>query len=132
MLECLIIGDSLAVGVGQNRPDCTVEAKVGITSGMFVKTYISDKKLPKAKKTLISLGSNDLGVDSVEAMKKVREQLKGEVTWILSANNRESAFAALQIAKEYGDNVMDVLSYPLSPDGVHPTGKAYKMMAKDF
>jgi len=32
MIECLILGDSIAVGIGQMRPECVVQAKSGINS----------------------------------------------------------------------------------------------------
>ena len=37
-MTCLIIGDSLAVGVGEFRPECDTVAKVGITSQTYLAT----------------------------------------------------------------------------------------------
>ena len=132
MIECLIMGDSIAVGIGQFRPDCVVEAKVGINSedyanGLFRHFYLED-----SAKTIISLGSNDGYVESYGPMLAIRELIKSDVIWILSSNNEESRFAALTIARHYGDNVIDTSSYPLSKDGVHPTRKGYKLIAESF
>ena len=40
MLECLILGDSLAVGVGQVRTECVTRAKSGINSYNYVNRHI--------------------------------------------------------------------------------------------
>ena len=39
MLECLILGDSLAVGVGQVRSECVTRAKSGINSYNYVNRH---------------------------------------------------------------------------------------------
>jgi hypothetical protein len=88
--------------------------------------------LTESKKTIISLGSNDGYVESYEPMLALRELIQGDVIWILSANNEESRYAALVIAKQFGDGVVDTRSYPLSKDGVHPTGTGYKMIAESI
>lgn len=132
MIECLIMGDSIAVGIANMRPDCVVEAKVGINSEDYVNGLFRHFELVEAKKTIISLGSNDAGIDSYGPMLALRETIKGDVVWILSSNNRESVFAALQISKHYGDSVIDVGSYPMQIDRVHPTKKGYGMIANEF
>ena len=38
MIECLVLGDSIATGVGGARPECVTSARVGITSA----TYVND------------------------------------------------------------------------------------------
>jgi len=129
LLECLILGDSIAVGVGYNRPECVIEAKVGVNSQDYVNGLFRHFELVEAKKTIISLGSNDSYVESYGPMLALRELIKGDVIWILSSNNEESRYAALAIAKHYNDSVIDIKSYPMSKDGVHPTGKGYKMIS---
>jgi lysophospholipase L1-like esterase len=60
MLECLILGDSLAVGVGQARTECVTRAKSGINSYDYVNRYLLHTKGDaQAKSVIISLGSND-------------------------------------------------------------------------
>jgi hypothetical protein len=126
------MGDSIAVGIGQFRPDCVVEAKVGINSEDYANGLFRHFTIEDSEKTIISLGSNDGYVESYGPMLAIRELIKGDVVWILSSNNEESRFAALQIAKLYGDSVIDTSSFPLSKDGVHPTGKSYKLIAESF
>lgn len=129
MLECLIIGDSIAVGVGQFRPDCVVEAKVGISSKNYTKYYT----VHSAKNTVISLGSNDLGMSGqYEVLYNLRDEIKGTVLWILPANNDVARKNILAIANIYNDAVADIRQLPLSKDGVHPTSKSYKKLAERF
>lgn len=132
MLECLILGDSIAVGIGQMRPDCVVEAKSGINSLDYLNSLTSKFQIQDAKTTVISLGSNDAYVDSYEAMVAIRKKIKNNVIWVMSTNNVESRYAVLLISKEYGDKVLDTSSYPLSKDRVHPTGNGYKLIAESF
>lgn len=129
MIECLILGDSIAVGIGQMRPECVVEAKSGINSEDYVNGLYRHFVLTDSKKTIISLGSNDAYVESFGPMLALRELIKGDVIWILSSNNEESRFAALTIAKQFGDSVVDTRSYPMSNDKVHPTASGYKQIA---
>lgn len=131
MIECLILGDSIAVGIGQISPECVIEAKSGINSEDYVNGLYRHFTLVDAKRTIISLGSNDAYVESYEPMLALRELITGDVTWILSANNEESRYAVLLIAKQYGDNVVDTRSYPISKDKIHPTATGYKMIVTE-
>lgn len=131
MIECLILGDSIAVGISQMRPECVVQAKSGINSEDYANSLFRHFELIRAKKTIISLGSNDAYVESYDPMLALRELLEGDVIWILSSNNEESRFAALTIARQFGDDVVDVRSFPISKDKVHPTTTGYKMIAEN-
>jgi hypothetical protein len=131
MIECLILGDSIAVGISQMRPECVVQAKSGINSEDYANSLYRHFEVAPAKKTIISLGSNDGYVESYGSMLALRELIKGDVVWILSANNEESRYAALTIAEKFKDWVVDTRAYPLSKDGVHPTGTGYKMIAEE-
>jgi len=129
MIECLILGDSIAVGIGQMRLECVVEAKSGINSEDYANGLYRHFEVVPAKKTIISLGSNDGYVESYGPMLALRELISGDVIWILSSNNEESRFAALTIAKQFGDSVVDTRAYPMSKDKVHPTTSGYRQIA---
>jgi hypothetical protein len=124
MIECLILGDSIAVGVGSVSPKCETIAKVGINSKNFV---VSRKYIPAAKTTVISLGSNDGNADFSKYIKALRKKVSGKVVWILSNNNAKSRNIVLNIARQNGDSVV-YLSQFKSADGVHP--KSYSSVAK--
>jgi hypothetical protein len=127
MIECLMLGDSIAVGVGQRRPECRQYAKVGINSEAFNKRY----KLQEfgANTVLISLGSNDYeGIDTYQELTELRKKVKAkQVFWVLPANNLEVAEIVESIANLNKD-VLIKIPY-LSKDRVHPTPKGYKRIA---
>lgn len=124
MIDCLILGDSIAVGIGSVSPQCQTIAKVGINSKNFV---VSRKHIPNANTTVISLGSNDGNVDFSKYLKELRGKITGKVVWILSANNVKARNIALNIARQNGDSVVYLSSFATA-DGVHP--KSYKSVAK--
>lgn len=123
MLECLVLGDSIAVGIGSVSP-CQTIAKVGINSKNFV---VHHSYIPKANTTIISLGSNDGNANFSKYLKQLRKKIDGKVVWILSNNNAKARNIALNIALQYKDNIVYLSSYA-SADGVHP--KSYSSVAK--
>lgn len=129
MFECLIVGDSIAVGVSRQLPKCHRQAIGGVSSAKYAKAYT--RKLD-AKRTLISIGSNDLAtVDSYADMKLIRSRVTGKVTWLLSANKPKANETARRVAKENGDDVLEIKPY-VGKDGVHPTAANYKKIATDW
>ena len=66
MLECLIIGDSIAVGTAQARPECVSYARGGWNSQQWNRDYLAKASKSPAKTVIISLGANDhAGVRSI-------------------------------------------------------------------
>ena len=127
MIDCLILGDSIAVGVAQHRPECVAYAKVGWNTSQWNKSYL--KKDLSSKITVISLGSNDHdGVNSFKELLKLRESVDSvEVFWILPASKPHIQDMIKIIAKNYNDTVLPIND--LSNDKVHPTQRAYKQLA---
>ena len=133
MLECLIMGDSIAVGIAQQRPECVIEAKAGINSMDYVNGLYFFYAVPEAKTTVISLGSNDWDTsETYPVLVTLRDEIKGSVLWILPAKQDEVRNIMLTIARERGDAIADTRAWPLSLDGVHPTAKGYKGLAESF
>lgn len=133
MLECLIMGDSIAVGIARQRPECAVEAKVGINSMDYVNGLYFFYAVPNAKTTVISLGSNDWDTsETYPVLLTLRDEIKGHVLWILPAKKDEVRNIMLTIARERGDSVADTRAWPLSPDGIHPTAKGYKGLSQSW
>ena len=127
MLECLFIGDSIAVGVQQHRPECAIYAKVGINSRDWNNSYLG--KNLKAETVIISLGSNDYEQLKTSAeLTELRQSITSKrVIWILPSNKNDKRDIVKFIAEKHGDSVLSVNS--LSKDGVHPTTKGYKELA---
>ena len=133
MLECLILGDSLAVGVGQIRQECTTRAKSGINSYDYVNRHIwHTNGNNQAKTVIISLGSNDLkNINTFEELDTLRQLVKADrVYWILPAIKENKRQAVQKVAERYKDIIVDARQSILSTDGVHPTSKGYKLLAE--
>ena len=128
MLDCLILGDSIAVGTAQFRPDCAVYAKSGINSHNWLNKNI-DKNLT-AKSVIISLGSNDhRGVKTFHELMAIRQLTDaGRVYWILPANKPDVTEIVEIIARNFGDTILPIAK--VSKDGVHPTTAGYKELAE--
>ena len=133
MLECLIIGDSLAVGVGQIRQECTTRAKSGINSYDYVNRHLLHTKGDtQAKNVIISLGSNDTEkMNTFEELDTLRQLVAADrVYWILPNIKETKRKAVLAVARKYNDHVIDARGVDRSPDAVHPTHNGYKELAK--
>lgn len=133
MLECMIMGDSLAVGVGQIRKECVTYAKSGINSYDFTNRYILNTHGAQAKNVIISLGSNDTkNIDTYEELDTLRQMVKADrVYWILPNIKESKRKAVWMVADKYKDIVIDARRHERSPDTVHPTYKGYKGIAED-
>ena len=134
MLECMIIGDSIAVGTAMARPECVSYSRGGWNSWQWNKDYLEVAKSKPTKTLIISLGANDhRGVKTEEELRKMRAAVKADkVFWISPGKERKPIpqDAIDRIAKEYGDIVLDRPMNHMSADGVHPTGKGYKELAE--
>ena len=134
MIECLILGDSLAVGVGQVRKECVTHAVSGINSYNYVNRHVMyTKGDTEAKTVIISLGSNDLqNVNTYEELATLRQLIKGDrVYWILPNIKETKRRAVWDVARKYNDWVIDARQYDRSADTVHPTYKGYKGIADE-
>jgi len=128
MLECLILGDSIAVGVGLYRPKCTVYVQQGINSKNYNLTY--NKTNLKAQTVIISLGSNDYEkIDTRKELLDLRKRVDAEkVYWILPAIKPDIQDIIENIATTHGDWIVRIPN--LSNDGIHPTMTGYKKLAE--
>lgn len=136
MLECLIVGDSIAVGTKMFMPQCADYAKGGINTWQFNKMY-KDKDLT-AGTVIISLGSNDhRGVKTHEGLLELRQRVTASrVFWVLPAGNLPAGGVSIKdiqkivsdIAEQYGDIVLPITS--LQPDGIHPSWAGYRVIAE--
>ncbi len=134
MLECMIIGDSIAVGTSMARPDCVSYSRGGWNSWQWNKDYLEIAKSKPTKTLIISLGANDhKGVKTESELRKMRSAVKADrVFWISPGKERKPIpqDAIERIAKEYGDIVLPRPKDHMSADGVHPTGKGYKILGE--
>ena len=130
-LECLIIGDSIAVGTKQFAPACHMQAKGGINTWQFNKMFPGSFY---ADSVIISLGSNDHKyVKTYDELFEMRQRVGARlVFWILPAGNLKASNVPIEkiqsivkeIASYYGDTVIPITK--LQPDGIHPSWSGYE------
>lgn len=135
MIDCMILGDSIAVGVHQFRPECVAYAKGGWNTWQWNRDYLKNDL--SAETVIISLGSNDHKHVHTEAeLIKLREKVKGKrVFWVLPAGNLKASnvninyiqLTVKEVAAKYGDVVLPITR--LQPDGIHPSWAGYKDIA---
>lgn len=134
MIDCMIIGDSIAVGVSMVRKECVSYSKGGWNSWQWNKDYLHVAIQKPYQTIIISLGANDHpGVKTENELRKMRININGKrVFWIDPGQDRKPVQheAIMRIAKEYGDTVLPRPKDNMSKDGIHPTGKGYKVLAE--
>ena len=128
MIECLIVGDSIAVGTAHFRPECAVMAKSGINSKDWNERHFHDQL--KSDTVIISLGSNDLKtLNTFREIILLRSRIKARrVFWILPANKPQKVELIRMVAAEYKDTLVPIPK--VSKDRVHPTTQGYQELAK--
>ena len=124
MIECMILGDSIAVGLHQQVPRCKSLSKGGWNTWQWNKDYLKQDLI--AQTVVISLGSNDYkGIKTQEELEHLREKVQADrVFWILPAIKPHIQEIVNKIAAQHGDTVVPITH--LQPDKVHPTTQGYK------
>lgn len=137
MLECLILGDSIGVGLHKHRPECVAYAKSGINTSQFNKEYTGEFF---SNNVIISLGSNDhKGIKTKQELENLRNRIvaKSRVIWILPSGNAKNSGVDIKdiieiimnIAEKNNDMVVSPHPKYVSKDGIHPTGTGYQWLA---
>jgi lysophospholipase L1-like esterase len=130
MLDCLIIGDSIAVGTKMFRPECVDYAQGGITSLGWDKKF--GKNNLSAQTVIISLGTNDWEKYNTYAkLLEIRSKIKSNrVFWILP--NEESkpliVHQVREVAVQFNDTVLPTTRW--QKDKIHPSWAGYKDLAE--
>lgn len=133
MLDCLIIGDSIAVGTANVRKECVSYSIGGYNTWQWNKKFVNHDLT--AKSVIISLGTNDhKGVNTFRELEAMRKRVEADrVYWILPPCNDKFCKPHVNeiveiIAKNYGDYV--IKTNRLQSDAIHPSWSGYKELAE--
>lgn len=132
MLECLIVGDSIAVGVAQVRTECVSHSIGGYNTWQWNKKFKTVDL--SAKSVIISLGTNDhAGVHTFKELSEMRARVTaGNVFWIMPPCNDKFCKPNVNewvriIAESRGDVI--IKTDRLQKDAIHPSWAGYKELA---
>jgi hypothetical protein len=128
MLECLILGDSIAQGISTVRKECVAIVKSGINSRTWNNRNIVNDL--SANTVIISLGTNDPDtMNSFKELLLLRQQIYAKkVMWVMPPIKPPVQDIVRIIANSYGDTILTIPE--LSKDKVHPTSNGYKKLAE--
>ena len=133
MLECLILGDSIAVGTKMFAPkECVSYSKGGINSWQWNRRFKVDLN---AKTVIISLGTNDHKyVKTEQELRRVRARIKAQkVVWIMPPCNEKFCkpnvnHIVSKLSQEFKD--ITISTTYLQPDHIHPSWRGYKELVR--
>jgi len=134
MLECIILGDSIAKGISMAYPECKSYSVVGISSSNWSKPF--GHVGLKAATVVVSLGTNDKGLTLQEQLLQilsVRDKIKSSnIIWINPPCNdifcnKEANYVVQSLSTMFSDTLIETVK--LGKDGIHPTADGYKEMA---
>ena len=136
MIDCLVLGDSIAVGTHLQRQECVSYSKGGINSWQWNRMF-ADKTI-SANTVIISLGSNDhKHVKTQRELETMRARVKASrVFWILPHGNLKGSEVPIEkiqntvkeVAAQYGDVVLPITR--VHADNIHPSWAGYKELAE--
>ena len=133
MLECMIIGDSIAVGTANVRKECVSYSIGGYNTWQWNRKF-ADKDLT-AQSVIISLGTNDhSGVHTFKELLAMRQRVKASrVYWILPPCNSKFCKPNVNeiveiISRNFGDTI--IKTERLQTDAIHPSWAGYKELAE--
>lgn len=128
MLECLILGDSIAQGISTVRKECVAYVKSGINSRSWNNRYIV--KDLTADTVIISLGTNDSDASTTfKELLSLRQAVSAKkVMWVMPPIKPSVQDVVRIIAKNFNDTILEIPE--LSKDKVHPTYTGYKQLAE--
>jgi lysophospholipase L1-like esterase len=132
MIDCIVLGDSIAVGTQLQRYECVSYSKGGINTWQWNKQFGS--KDLTARTVIISLGTNDhKGVKTEQELLTMRSKVNAsKVFWIMPPCNDKFCKSNVndivkKIAEANGDIIIG--TNRVQTDGIHPSWTGYRELA---
>lgn len=127
-MTCIILGDSLAVGVAAFAPRCESRAWPGVGTADFLRRNIANSS---GDRVLISLGANDRPeAATVETLIQIRTAIAARlVFWLLPGRPEHARRAIARVARSFGDTMIDTAPVA-GDDRVHLPSRAYQALAR--
>jgi lysophospholipase L1-like esterase len=132
VIDCIVLGDSIAVGTQLQRYECVSYSKGGINTWQWNKQY-GHKEL-SAPTVIISLGTNDhKGVKTEKELLTMRANVRASnVFWIMPPCNDKFCKPDInaivkKIADAHGDLIIG--TDRVQQDGIHPSWTGYRELA---
>jgi hypothetical protein len=133
VFDCLILGDSIAVGTANYRKECVSYSVGGVNTWQWNKKFVNNDL--RARTVIISLGTNDhTGVNTFRELDAMRKRVEADrVYWILPACNNKFCKPRINdiieiIARNWGDYV--IKTERLQVDAIHPSWAGYQELAE--
>lgn len=124
--EVVVVGDSLAVGIGSVMKNAITNATVGINSNKILSNVSGDTKVQGANVAIVSAGTNDSLQNDQQKMALInnlgaikRALGTRRVLWI-GSNVPEADKIIKHVAQAEGDPCVDTTVLSKAPDGIHP------------
>jgi lysophospholipase L1-like esterase len=133
--DCLVMGDSIAVGVAQFSA-CKSLSTGGLSSWRWLNKWGGDLDRVNPSLVLISLGAND-GADprSRKALEAVRSKVKAsKVMWLAPSETLapEPRKWVRAVAGQFGDRVFELPKEHLQKDGIHLSWAGSKLVVRSL
>lgn len=131
MLDCLIMGDSIAVGTHMFKSECVSLSQGGITSHGWDKKFGHNDL--SARVVLISLSTNDWErANTLSKLREIRQRVHADRVYWVQPNPQSKPQAVEHVktvAREFGDTVL--VTNRWQPDRIHPSWAGYKQIARE-
>ena len=129
--DCLVLGDSIAVGISTEMPSCRSISRVGITSQTFSRNMQSDII---SNNVVISLGANDT-LDNYHSLFSIRSRIVADrVVWVLPLRAKEGSNYSnniLNLVSFFGDSIVNSRPFTNGRD-IHPQNRErYSALARE-
>lgn len=123
--DCLVLGDSIAVGVSKGLSGCFVQAKAGRTTRQIINLVPENHY----QVVIISAGSNDGERASLESLQTLRRYVQAQdVVWIIPSSKFKASSFVQYVAQEFGDHTI-AFDKVISNDNIHPTPTGYRLLS---